>query len=129
VGANPGPLVELDADRLEAEPLDHRAATDADEHQVGLDALALPEGDGERRAVVADLLALLAELQRDAAPAELLRQLLRRVRVLLRDERVEHLDDGDLGAEAVEDRRELAADDAATEDDEPPRQLGLGEEP
>ena len=46
-----------------------------------------------------------------------------RVGVLLRDQRVEHLDDRHLGAEAVEDRRELAADDPAAEDDEPPRHL------
>ena len=34
-----------------------------------------------------------------------------------------HLDDRHLAAEALEDRGELAADDAAAEDDEPPRDL------
>jgi hypothetical protein len=40
----------------------------------------------------------------------------------------QHLDDRDLGAEAVEDRGELAADDAAAEHDEPARDLLLREE-
>ena len=84
--------------------------------------------DGELGAVVVDLRALLAELKRDPALPERLRQLLRRVRVLLRDQRLEHLDDRHLGAEALEDRRELAADDAAAEDDEAPRHLGLREQ-
>ena len=39
--------------------------------------------------------------------------------VLLRDQRLEHLDDGDLGAEALEDRGELTADDPAAQDDQP----------
>ena len=73
--------------------------------------------------------ALLPELQRDAALPERLRELLRRIRVFLRDQRVEHLDDRHLGAEAAEDRRELGADDPAAEDDEPARHLGLGEQP
>src|SRR5581483_5241099 len=73
--------------------------------------------------------ALLAELKRDAALAELLRKLLGRVRILLRDERVEHLDDRHLAAEAAEDRGELAADDPPAEDDEAARHLLLGEEP
>ena len=117
----PGAPVELDAGGLEPEPLDERRAADGDEHQVGLHGLAVAEVDGELRAVVVDLRALLAELERDAALAELLRELLRGVGVLLRDQRVEHLDDRHLAAEAVEDRGELAADDAAAEDDEPLR--------
>ena len=40
----------------------------------------------------------------------------------------EHLDDRHLGAEALEDRGELAADDAAAEDDEPLRHLRLREQ-
>jgi hypothetical protein len=47
----------------------------------------LAEVDGELGAVVLDARALLAEVQRDAALAELLRELLARVLVLLRDER------------------------------------------
>ena len=63
------------------------------------------------------------------APAELLGQLLGRVRVLLRDQARQHLDDRHLGAEALEDRGELAADDPAAEHDEPARHLALGEQP
>ena len=124
----PFALVELDADLLEPEPFDERPAADRDEHQVGLDGLAVAEVHGQLRAVVLDLRALLAELERDAALAELLGELLRRVGVLLRDERVEHLDDRHLGAEAAEDRGELAADDAAAEHDEPLRHLRLREQ-
>ena len=58
-----------------------------------------------------------------------LRELLRGVGVLLRDQRVEHLDDRHLGAEAVEDRGELGADDAAAEDHEPVRDLRLRQQP
>src|SRR5439155_1752664 len=57
--------VELDADLLEPETLDERAAADGDEHQVGLDGLALAEMDGELGAGVLDLRALLRELQRE----------------------------------------------------------------
>src|SRR5581483_1483707 len=120
--------VELDADLLEAEALDERPAADGDEHQVGLHRLAVAEVHGQLGAVVVDAGALLAELQRDPAALELLRQLLRGVSVLLRDERVEHLDDRHLAAEAREDRRELAPDDATAEDDEPTRHLLLREQ-
>ena len=119
----------LDARLLEADAFDERRAADGDEHEIGLHRLSLAEVHGEAVGAVLHLRALLAEVERDAALAELLRELLRRVRVLLRDERVEHLDDRHLGAEALEDRRELAADDAAAEDDEPARDLGLREKP
>ena len=85
------------------------AAADGDEHQVALDRLAVAEGDAKRVAVLLDAGALLAELQRDPTLPERLRELLRRVRVLLRDQRVEHLDDRHLGAEPAEDRRELGS--------------------
>src|SRR5205085_3791905 len=90
--------------------------------------LALAEVDGQPVARLLDLRALLLEMERDPAPPEALRELLRRVGVLLRDQRRQHLDDRHLGAEAVEDRRELAADDPAAEDDEPLRHLRLGEQ-
>jgi hypothetical protein len=48
VGGDALALVELDADALEPEPLDERAAADGDEHQVGLDRLAVAEVDGQR---------------------------------------------------------------------------------
>ncbi len=118
VGGDALALVELNADLLEPESFDERTAPDGDEHQVGLDRLAVAEVDGQLRAVVLDLRALLAELEGDAALAELLRELLRRIGIFLWDQRVEHLDDRDLRAEAVEDRCELAADDPAAEHDE-----------
>ena len=75
-----------------------------------------------------DLRALLAELERDPALAELLAELLARVVVLRRDQPVEHLDDRHLAAERLEDRGELAADDPAAEHDQPARNLGLREQ-
>src|SRR6266508_5883650 len=123
VGDDALPLVELDAELLETETFDDRAAADGDEHQVSLHGLALAEVHRELRAVVVDLPALLPELERDAALAVLLCELFRRFGILLRNECVQHLDDRDLGAEAAEDRRELTADDAAAENDEPSRNL------
>ena len=67
VGGDALALVELHADLLEPEPFDERAAPDGDEHQIGLNGLAVAEVHRELRAVVLDLRALLAELQRDAA--------------------------------------------------------------
>src|SRR5262249_45384169 len=64
----------------------------------------------------------------DAALAEGLRELLRGILVLLGDQAVEHLDHRDLAPEGVEDRRELAADDPAAEDGEPPWDLALREQ-
>src|SRR4029077_4025164 len=111
VRADPRAAVERDARGLEPDPLDEWRATDGDEHQIGLDRLALAEVDGQRLAVLLDLRALLAELEGDAALAELLAELLARVLVLRRDQPVEHLDHRDLAAERLEDRRELGADD------------------
>ena len=68
------------------------------------------------------------EVDDDAPPSERLAELARGIGILLRDERVEHLDDRHFGAEALEDRRELTADDPASEDDQPPRYVGLREE-
>src|ERR1022692_5192342 len=85
--------------------------------------------DRQLGAVVLDTRALLAEVERDAPFPELLRQLLGGVGVLLRDQRVEHLDDRHLAAEPAEDGGELAADDAAAEDDESLRHGLLREQP
>jgi hypothetical protein len=74
--------VEADARRLEPDALDERGTPDGDEHEVAVDRLPLAEVDGEMAAVVVDLRALLGEVQRDAALAERLRELLRRVLVL-----------------------------------------------
>ena len=85
VGCDSLSLVELDADVLDADFLDDRASADGDEHQIRVDGLAVAEVDGEVRAVVVDLRALLLEVEGDPAAAELLRQLLGRVLVLLRN--------------------------------------------
>src|SRR6266516_426024 len=122
-------LVELDADCFEAHPFDGRAAADGDEHEIGLDRLAVAEMYGQRASRVLYLPALLLEVKRDAALAELLRELLRRISVLLWDQRRQQLDDRHLTAEALEDRRELAADDAAAEHDEALRNLRLRKQP
>src|SRR5205823_7081580 len=82
VGRDAAARVELHARRLEPEPLDERRAPDGDEHQFSLDRLALAEMDGQARAVVVDARALLPEAERDPAPLELLRELLRGVGVL-----------------------------------------------
>ena len=129
VRRDPLPRVELDADLLQAKALGDRAAADRDEHQVAVDGLAVAEIDAEPVAGLLDLRALLLEMKRDPAPSELLRQLGGRVVILHRDQLRQHLDDRHLGAEALEDRGELAADDAATEDDEPARHLTLCKQP
>src|SRR6188472_2106037 len=84
--------------------------------------------DPKGLARVLDAVAPGVEVDGDAAPAELLGELLGRVHVLLRNQLREHLDDRDLRPEAAEDARELAADDAAAEDDEPPWNLRLREQ-
>ena len=129
VGLDARARIERDAGSLEPDALDDRRAADRHEHEVALRRLALTEVDGQRAAGVLDLRALLAEVDDDPAPRERLAQLARRVRVLLRNERVEHLDHRHLGAEALEDRRELAADDSASEHDEPLGHLGLRQKP
>jgi hypothetical protein len=62
--------------------VDEGPAADRDEHQVRHDGLAITEVDGQFRSGVLDLGALTAQMQRDAAPAELLGQLVRSVCVL-----------------------------------------------
>src|SRR5207244_6113684 len=104
IRGNSLPPVEVDADRLETDPFDARAAAHRDEHQVGFDGLAVSEMDGEHAAVVVDLRALLLEVERDATLAELLGELPGRVRILLRNERRQHLDDRHLATQALEDR-------------------------
>src|SRR5262249_55461358 len=118
VGRNARSAIELDARSFEADPFDQRRPAGGDEHQVRADGLAVAEMDGELRSGVFDLRALHAEMQGDVAPAELLRELTRHVRVLLRDQGRERLDDRHLAPEPLEDRRELAADDPATENDQ-----------
>src|SRR5207244_2328244 len=99
VGRDALALVELDADRLQAEALDEGPATDGNEHQIGAHGLAVAEMNGQLRAGIVDLGALLLALQGDAALAAWLRELLRGVRVLLRAQRRQHLDDRHFAAE------------------------------
>src|SRR5919106_1553532 len=119
--------VEVDAERLEADVLRDRPPARGDEHEVALDRLAA-ELHLQTAPRVFDPVALGVEMDGDAAFLELLPQLLGRVLVLLRDERRQHLDDRDLAPEALEDGRELAADDPAAEDDDALRHLRLGEQ-
>ena len=123
------PFVELDPDRFETQSFDARAAADGYEHEIRFDRLAVAEVHGQRTSLLLHLGALLLEVKGDPAPAELLRELLRRVRILLRNQRRQHLDDRHLAAEALEDRSELAADDAAAEHDEALRDLRLRKKP
>ena len=128
VGRNADTAVVLDPDRLQPEPLDDRATPRRDEHEVALDDLAFAEVDAQGLAGLLDLRALRPEVNGDPPPLELLQELRGCVFVLLRDERREHLDDRHLRGEALEDRGELAADDAAAEDDEPAWHLALRQE-
>src|SRR5205823_9187506 len=112
VGGDSLAPVELDADLLQPEVLDGRPAACGHEHQVGLDRLAA-KVDSKRVVGLLNAVAGGLEVERDAALLELLGQLLRRVRVLLRDQLRQHLVYRDLGAEAMEDRGELAADNPA----------------
>ena len=75
------PLVELDADRFETDALDARSSTDRDEHEIGLDGLAVSEENGDRAAALLDLRALLLEVERDPTLAKLLGELSGRVGV------------------------------------------------
>src|SRR5204863_491439 len=94
-----------------------------------LNRFAFAELNRQLRTGVVDPRALLAELQSDPAAAELLCELLRGVFVLPGDETIQHLDDRHFAPEALENRCELGADDAAAEDHEPARHLRLREEP
>ena len=105
-----------DADLLVAEVRGRRAATDGDEQQVGLDRLAVLEGDDDAGLGLGDALEAHAELEVDAALAERALELLADRLVLVGDEVRQRLDDGDLGAPRAPDARELDADDAAAED-------------
>src|SRR5262249_22088975 len=86
VRGNPCPPVDLDTRRLKTDALHQRRSTHGDEHEITLDRLALAEMDGERASAVVDLRALLSQLERDSALAELLRELLGGVFILHRDQ-------------------------------------------
>ena len=66
----------VDADLLQADALDRRAAAHRDEHQVAVDRFALAEMHAQPVARVLDARALLLQVEGDAALAELARKLL-----------------------------------------------------
>src|SRR4029079_12970322 len=84
VGGDARALVELDADLLQAEAFDERAASGGDEHQVALDRLVAVVLDAQPVAGVLDAVAAGVEVHVDAALAELPGHLLRGVSGLRR---------------------------------------------
>ena len=112
---------------LEADPLEHGDAADAEQQLVGLElqrlALRRHRASVDDPALDLDLLDAGRHVGGDPLLAERLVDLGGDLGILEREDAVEQLDDGDLGAEAVEDRRELHADRAGAEDQEPSRDL------
>src|SRR5215472_9848195 len=86
VGGDACSPVKLDADSFEAEPFDQRPAAGGYEHQIRRNGLAVAEMNGDLRSGVFGFCALQAEMQRDAALAELLGELVGGVHILLRDQ-------------------------------------------
>ena len=118
------PALQLEPDRLDAEPVGDRASTRGDQQVVGGDRLRLAVGALrlERHALALHLRPgdLRADQRGDALLLERAREFRRHRLVFDRHQPREQLDDGDLAAEAVEDRRELDADGAAAHDDDRP---------
>ena len=115
-------LGQLDAHRLEAEPVDVWPPADGDEDDVGLQCFGLTavarldgEGDAGIREPRPGDLGAQAELQPLLLQDAL--HLLRHLAVHPRQHLVEELDDGDLGTEPPPHRAELDADVAAADDD------------
>jgi hypothetical protein len=124
--------IEVDAGGLQPHALGLRAAAGGDQHQVGLDralgAVCRLERDGGLLLAVLNGGRPSAQVHRDAALLERPLELLRRVRVLHRDQPVEHLDDRHLAAPVGQDRGELDADHAAAEDGDSARHLLDGQQ-
>src|SRR5665647_2067882 len=95
-----------------------RTASDGNEQQVGLNGLAGLQRHLYDIAGLGGSRELHTGLEADLALAERPLELLGDRLVLGRHQAGESLDDRDLGAERLEDRGELDADDAATEDDD-----------
>ena len=116
VGDDEAP-VERHAGLLVAQPLAHRPAADAHESHGGRQLLAVGEAHRDAALIGGEhLLDLGLQPQLDAGALERLPQRLAGALVLAGKELLEHLDDGDPRAESGEDRGELAADDAAADD-------------
>ncbi len=109
--------VHLHPGLLVAEPLADRTAADGDEQQLGLELLAVLEGDLHAVLRRLDAGEPAAELEADLATAERALEQLGRRLVLQRDEVGQGLDDRDVDAEGLPRAGELAADDAAAEHD------------
>ena len=112
------PRSSRDAGLVVPEPVGDRAAADGDEQQVGLDGVAVLEGDrhgvaglGRAGELHPGLNAIL-RLRKDRS------SMLGDGLVLGGDEPGQRLDDGHLGAERAEHGGELDADDAAAEHDD-----------
>ena len=93
------------------------AAADGDEQEVGLEGLAVLEGDLDAVVVLLDALEEDAGGELDAALLEGALEGLDDRGVLVRNQRREAFDDRDVDAERLPDRSELDADHAAAEDD------------
>ncbi len=106
-----------DALLLEAHARGVRPAADGHEQQLGVEDLAVLEGDVHARVVLRRRGEADAEAERDAALAEGALERLGAGDVLVGDEVGQRLDDGDVGAEGLPDAGELHADDAAAEHD------------
>ncbi len=116
-------LVGNDADALQAQALGERTAADGDQHVVGLDRLGGAAGDGLDRQLHAlgrGLRAgdLRAQLELEALLGEDLLELGGHFGVGARQDAVQELDHGHLGAQALPDRAQLQADDAGADDDQ-----------
>ncbi len=109
--------VHRDAVLLVAQALRDRSAADGDEQDLGLELLAVGEGDLDAVLGVLGLLEEGAQVELDAPLAEGALQELGAVLVLDRDQVLEALDDGDLGTEGLPRGGELDADDAAAQHD------------
>ncbi len=114
------PALRLDLRFLEADVLRARRAAHSHQHLLGffLDLLAVGGREGHLRAGLRllDLLDLRAHVDVDAALLEGPRQLLADLFVFVGHHARQELDDGDLRAEAAEDRAELHAHGACADD-------------
>src|SRR3546814_10863955 len=110
------PLVDLDTGAVEAEVVGVGTAPDGHDHDIDLEVFAAHLHGG---AAVAGRVALDLDARADGH-APLLERLLDDggdVLVEARKDLRQRLEDGDLGAEVAHHRRELAADDTASDDE------------
>ena len=111
----------LDADRLQADPLDARAPAGGDEQPVAAQLAAVVELEHVVVAVAPRGGRLHAECELDPVAAQHLAERLAERRGLAREHVRGALDERDLAAEAAHGLRQLDADRAAAEHEQPPR--------